>query len=190
MKQKFAKFIRVFTVPPVFSALLCTILYGQLDGAFTSLGHYFAALCFLSFLPLMSYPVCAAVPSLRQKGRKAERNLGLIFSVVGYIGGILFCLFTESTPIEKLLYVSYFVSGLGLALCTLIHFKASAHTCGCSGPIIMLAVFVSPWFLMGYLLLAAVIWASRSLDRHSIAQLVGGSIIPVVALFGCMCWIL
>ena len=190
MKQRFSKIIRVFTVPSVFSALLCVILYGKLEGAFISAGRLFAALCFLSFLPLMSYPICYAVPVLRKMGRKAERNLGLIFSVTGYIGGILFCLLTDSSPIEKVLYTTYLVSGLGLAVCTLLHFKASAHTCGCSGPIMMLSIFVSPWFLLGYLLLAVVMWASRNLDRHSPTQLVGGSVVPVLSLIGCMLWLL
>ena len=190
MEEKCAKAIRVLTVPSMFSALLCTILYLQLSGAFTSGWHYFAALCFLSVLPLMSYPVCHAVPSLREKGRTAERNLSLVFSVAGYVGGILFCLLTDSRPVEKLLYATYLLSGLGLAVCSLMHFHASGHACGCSGPIIFLSVLMSPWFLLGYLLLGAVMWASRNLDRHSPAQLVGGSVVPVVAFLGCMHWIL
>lgn len=190
MERNCAKVIRVLTVPPVFSALLCTILYAHLSGAFASTGHYIAALCFLSFLPLMSYPICHAVPSLREKGRKAERNLSLISSVTGYIGGVLFCLLTDSHPIETLLYATYLFSGVGLAVCSLMHFHASGHACGCSGPIIFLSVLISPWFLLGYLLLGVVMWASRNLDRHSPAQLVGGSVVPVVAFLGCMRWIL
>lgn len=190
MEEKCAKVIRVLTVPPVFSALLCTILYLHLSGAFASSWHYFAALCFLSVLPLLSYPVCHAVPSLREKGRKAERSLSLIFSVAGYAGGILFCLLTDSHPVEKLLYATYLLSGVGLAVCSLMHFPASGHACGCSGPIIFLSVLLSPWFLVGYLLLGMVIWASRNLGRHSPAQLLGGSVVPVVAFLGCMRWIL
>ena len=190
MKQKCSKAIRVITVPPVFALLLCTILYWTKEGAFASAGHCLAALCFLSFLPILSYPLCAAVPALRKKGRKAERNLGLIFSVTGYIGGMLFCFLTDSTPIEKLIYATYFFSGVGLAVCTLLHFKASGHTCGCSGPIMVLSVLISPWFLLGYVLLGAIMWASRSLERHSVAQLVGGSLVPVLMLFLCMGWVM
>lgn len=190
MEEKCAKVIRVLTVPSMFSALLCTILYLHLSGAFASKRHYLAALCFLSVLPLLSYPVCYAVPSLRERGRKAERNLSLVFSVAGYIGGILFCLLTDSHPVEKLLYATYLFSGLGLAICSLMHFHASGHACGCSGPIIFLSVLLSPWFLLGYLLLGVVMWASRNLDRHSPAQLVGGSVVPVVAFLGCMHWVL
>ena len=92
---------------------------------------------------------------------------------------------TDCTKIETVIYGTYLISGLALAVCTGLHFKASAHTCGCSGPIVGLSYFVSPWFMLGYFLLAAVIWASVRLKRHSAAQLIGGSVIPVAALLGC-----
>ena len=185
MKQKLAKIIRVFTVPSVFSALLCTMLYWRVEGSYATAGHYLAALCFLSFLPLMSYPVAAAVPSMKKDRRKWERTLGLIFSVAGYMCGLAMVLLTDCTRIETVIYSTYLLSGLALAVCTVFRFKASAHTCGCSGPIVGLSFFVSPWFLLGYILLGAVAWASLRLKRHSAAQLVGGSVIPVLALFAC-----
>lgn len=188
MKQKLAKAIRVVTVPPVFAGLLCVILYARTEGAFSSPGHFLAAVFFLGVLPVLSYPVCAAVPALREKGRKAERNMGLIFSVAGYVCGAAFCRLTGGTAMERLIYGTYLVSGLGLAICTLAHFRASAHACGCSGPIMLLAVYVSPWFLLGYILLGAVMWASRSLDRHSPGQLIGGSAVPVLAMGLCILW--
>ena len=185
MKEKLAKMIRVLTVPSVFSAVLCTVLYGRVDGAYATAGHYLAALCFLSFLPLMSYPVAAAVPGFQKDRRHWERTLGLIFSVAGYLGGLGMVLMTDCTKIETVIYATYLASGVALAVCTALRFKASAHTCGCSGPIVGLSYFVSPWFLLGYGLLAVVVWASLNLKRHSAAQLIGGGVIPVLALFLC-----
>lgn len=49
----------------------------------------------------------------------------------------------------------------------------------------MLSVFVSPWFLLCYLLLTPIIWASRQLKRHTTAQLLVGSLIPVAAMVLC-----
>lgn len=190
MKQKIAKLIRVLTIPPVFAALLCSLLYWRVDGAYASGGHYLAALCFLSFLPLMSYPVSAVIPQFRRDKRKWERTLGLIFSVAGYIGGALFVWFTDAAPIETVIYGTYLLSGLALAICTALHFKASAHTCGCSGPIAGLTYFISPWFLLGYILLSVIIWASIRLKRHSSWQLMGGTLIPVLALLLCCQWVL
>lgn len=182
-KEKLAKVIRVITTAPFFAALLCTLVYLLVDNSFASVWHYLAAIGFLTVLPLLSYPVAWIIPKLRAKGRDGERNLALVFSVLGYIGGLLFALLAGGTWIEKVLFSTYLCSGAALAVCTLLHFKASGHTCGCSGPIAMLAVFVSPWFLLCYPLITPIIWSSRKLGRHTPAQLVVGAVIPVLAMF-------
>ncbi len=185
MSKKIAKMIRVLTNAPIFAAVLCTLLYLLLPDGFASGGHYAAALGFLTVLPLLAYPIAALIPALRRKGRDGQRNLALVFSVLGYIGGFAFTMLAGGTTTEKVLFGTYLFSGVALALCTLLHFKASGHTCGCSGPIAMLAVFVSPWFLFGYPLLTPIIWSSRKLGRHTATQLLAGAIIPIVMMFLC-----
>lgn len=183
--QQLAKFVRVLTTPPVFAALLSTLLYVLYDGSFASLGHYLSALFFLTGLPLLAYPVAALVPPLRRKGRRAQRNLALVFSLVGYIGGFLVAMLAGGAAVEKVMLGTYLFSGTALAVTTVFHFKASGHTCGCSGPIAMLSFFVSPWFLLGYFLLTPIFWSSKKLGRHTPAQLVAGCIIPVVGILLC-----
>lgn len=56
MKQKFAQAVRILTTPPVFSALMCTLLYVLVPGSFASLGHYLLAIVCLSLLPVLAYP--------------------------------------------------------------------------------------------------------------------------------------
>ena len=185
MNKKLAKLIRVLTTAPIFAILLCSLLYALLPDAFASVGHYLAALGFLAGLPLLAYPISYAVPSIRKKGRDGQRNLAVVFSVVGYVAGFLFTMLCGGTATEKVLFGTYLISGIGIALCTLLHFKASGHACGCSGPIAMLAAFASPWFLIGYLLLTPIIWSSKKLGRHSGTQLFAGALIPVLAMFLC-----
>ena len=180
MKEKIAKVIRVLTTPPIFAALLCTLLYGLLPGSFASGVHYVLALVFLTALPLLAYPV-----ALRRKGRDGQRNLALVFSVLGYIGGFVMAICFGGAAVERVMFGTYLFSGVSLAVCTLLHLKASGHTCGCSGPIALLAMFVSPWFLLGYPLLTPIVWASKRLGRHSTSQLVIGAVIPVVMLLLC-----
>ena len=55
MKQKFAQAVRILTTPPVFSALMCTLLYVLVPGSFASLGHYLLAIVCLSLLPVLAY---------------------------------------------------------------------------------------------------------------------------------------
>ena len=87
MKQKFAQAVRILTTPPVFSALMCTLLYVLVPGSFASLGHYLLAIVCLSLLPVLAYPVSYLIPALRRGGRKTQRNLALVFSVLGYLIG-------------------------------------------------------------------------------------------------------
>ena len=69
MKQKFAQAVRILTTPPVFSALMCTLLYVIVPGSFASLGHYLLAIVCLSLLPVLAYPVSYLIPALRRGGR-------------------------------------------------------------------------------------------------------------------------
>lgn len=183
--QKSAKLIRVLTTPPLFAAVLSSLLYLLYDGSFASVWHYLSALFFLTALPLLAYPVAALVPPLRRRGRSAQRNLALVFSVLGYIGGFLVAVLGGGAPVEKVMLGTYLFSGVALALTTVFHFKASGHTCGCSGPIALLSFFVSPWFLVGYFLLTPIFWSSKSLGRHTVPQLIVGCIIPVIGILLC-----
>lgn len=185
MKLKFAKLIRVVTNAPVFAALLCTLLYLCCERAFAGPAHFWGALGCLSVMPLLSYPVAWAIPALRRRGRSAERNLAIAFSVLGYVLGFLMAVLDGGTVTELVLFGTYLLSGALIGVTTLLHFKASGHTCGCSGPIAMLSVFVSPWFLLCYLLLTPIIWASRQLKRHTLAQLIVGGMIPIAAMVLC-----
>lgn len=185
MSKRFAKVLRIIMTPPVFAAILCSLLYFLLPAGFSSAAHYLAALGFLTVLPLLAYPVAALIPALRKKGRDGQRNLALVFSVAGYIGGFLFALLADGTVTERVLFGTYLCSGIALAVCTLLHFKASGHTCGCSGPIAMLSLYISPWFLLCYPLLTLTVWSSRKLGRHTPAQLFVGAMIPVVMMLLC-----
>ena len=185
MKKIFAKFVRILTAPPIFAALLCVFLYLLLPGSFASPVHFALALGFLTALPLLAYPISALIPALRRKGRDGQRDLAVVFSVIGYVGGILFALLFDGAPTELVLFGTYVLSGVAIGIGTLAGFKISGHTCGCSGPLAMLATFVSPWFLAGYLLLPFIFWSSRCLGRHSAAQLLTGAALPVLAMVLC-----
>ena len=185
MKKIFAKFVRILTAPPIFAALLCVLLYLLLPGSFASPVHFALALGFLTALPLLAYPISTLIPALRRKGRDGQRDLAAVFSVVGYVGGGLFALLFDGAATELVLYGTYILSGIAIGIGTLAGFKISGHTCGCSGPLAMLATFVSPWFLAGYLLLPFVFWSSRCLGRHSAAQLLTGAALPVLAMVLC-----
>ena len=115
MKQKFAQAVRILTTPPVFSALMCTLLYVLVPGSFASLGHYLLAIVCLSLLPVLAYPVSYLIPALRRGGRKTQRNLALVFSVLGYLIGFLAAVLDDGAAMEKVVFGTYLISGTTLA---------------------------------------------------------------------------
>ena len=182
MCKVLAKGIRILTTAPIVAALLLTILHLCIPGAYAGPAHYWMAMACLSFLPLLAYPISDLVPALRKKGRDGQRTLGVIFSVIGYVIDFSYVLLFGGAAIESVVAGTYLFSGLLIALCAVLHLKPSAHACGESGPVAMLCYFLGPWFALGYLLLAAVFWSSLTLKRHSLPQLLAGSVIPVLAL--------
>lgn len=183
--EKWAKGIRVLTAAPFFALLLCVWMYAGKENAFASWRHFAAAVFFLTLLPLLSYPTAYWIPAMRKKGREGERNLAIVFSIAGYIAGFGYSALCGGTGFERVLYGTYLLSGMILAGCTAVHYKASGHASGCSGPIAMLSVFFSPWCLTGYWLMLPIIWSSLKLRRHTLPQLAVGMLIPVVEMFLC-----
>ncbi len=105
-------------------------------------------------------------------------------AVIGYMGGITVALITSLPDKLKVIYFTYFFSGvLILVFNKLLKIKASGHACGVVGPMEILVYCLGPWALLGMLILSFVYWASLKMERHTVSQLCWGSVIPVVALF-------
>ena len=132
---------------------------------------------------MLSYPVSYIVPQIRKKGRDGQRSLAIIFSVAGYVAGILGSIFFGAGRIELLIFLTYLLSGISIALCSFVFgVKASGHACGVSGPIAMMVYCLGLPFVALSALLGAVVWASLKIKRHTPLQLLLGSIIPIAAM--------
>ena len=84
--------------------------------------------------------------------------------------------------VEKVLFGTYLISGITLAVCTLLHYKASGHACGTSGPVLYLTCLLGWRAAPGLLLMPAVWWSAQKLGRHTWPQLLWGSAISAAAL--------
>lgn len=177
-----SKTVRIITVPPLIAAVTATLLYFLGNNFFSGISHYIAALAALTVFPLLAYPISLIKPA--EVRRSFQRRLAIILSVTGYIAGFVFALVTDAVPGETVLFSTYLLSGILTALSTFIlKIKSSGHACGVSGPAAVLSYYLSPWFLLSYLLLIPVFWSSLRLGRHTVPQLISGSVIPVICLF-------
>ena len=170
-KLRAAKIIRVVTVPPVFAALLTTILYIAMgDAAFANRFHYAEAVFSLSLLPVVPYALCAVIPALKKRGRKFERTVALIFSVTGYFMGAAFAFFGGGVQVEKVMLLSF-----------IFKYRASGHACGVAGPVAMLTAYLGAAFLPAALLLVPIGISSVRLGRHTVLQVIIGSAVSVIS---------
>lgn len=189
-KEKTSKgsfLIRILTLPPLMAAFALCIM--RVRKGFFPGSSIWAALFFLAVLPLMAYPFCYSVPALRKQGRPVQRKVAVLFSIVGYLGGTLYCLVHGLTGVEFMMFLTYLVSGLWIGVMSgCFHFKCSGHASGMAGPITLLGMHVSPVCFLGYGLLAPVFSSSLKLKRHTRQELVAGALTPAVLLilFTCM----
>ncbi len=180
--NNFAQFVRIATLPPIVALATLILIYVLKPEYCGSVAPLLVGIAFLCFLPTLAYPAQKLLPSFKDKARAGQRTLAIIFSAVGYVACCIFA-FAEQFPKEISVYfLTYFVSGLLILVCDVFHLKPSGHACGVAGPIVFLAVFVSPWFLFGLVVLLLTLWASIKLKRHSLKEFCVGSVVPIVAM--------
>lgn len=180
----FSKIIRIITTPPIAALLSLLILYGARPHAFGSATQLIAMIFFLVIIPLSAYPLQPLIKKYRHKGRDGQRNLALIMTFFGYLFGLLAALLTKAPKAVFFIYLVYFISGLLIVFASkVLHFKASGHACGVAGPIALLIYVFGLWGLIGLVALYAVFSSSLRLKRHTLAELIAGSLISAVTLF-------
>ena len=182
--NKFFLAIRSITAPHIFALLLLSLLYILHPSYFGSIWILIAGIFCLTVLPILAYPLQRFIPPFKNKGRDGQRKLAIIFSFVGYLLGTLI-VFVFNAPIEaKMLFVEYLLCGISIFVSDKVFkFKASGHACGIVGPIAML-VYLGLYIpaAVGVLLSVPVFISSVKTKRHTVSQLIVGSLIPIVML--------
>lgn len=182
--NKFYKAIRIITVAPVLATLTAIITAIFCENVFPSGWHILYSILFLGVLPLLAYPLQKYIPGFKDKGREGQRNLAILFAAIGFtLGCIVSFAFPSSVGI-KVIFAEYFTgSMLILIFNKVFHVRLSGHSCGAVAPIVLFT-----WFelyvpaVITALLAVLVFLASIKMKRHTPAQLLGGSAVPVVSI--------
>lgn len=189
MLRALAKAIRIITVAPFMALTAFTVMF-ICGGVFQSIYEYLFALLFITVLPLTAYPLQRVLPSFKNKGRKGQRTLAMIMSVIGYILGVIYALIAELSTILTLVFITYLLSGVTLFIINKVfNFKASGHSCGVAGPVSVIIYFMGAnlqgfiTLLCGIALLAAALWATIKTHAHTALQFFVGGIIPIIIFY-------
>jgi len=178
------KAVRVITIAPVMALLLLLSLYFFAPEQGITLVQLLFAVFFLTVLPVSAYPLQPLVPGFKDKGRKGQRDLAIIAAVLGYIGGILHCVFFGAPEVLLVVYLCYLMSGVMIALFSkFTPIKASGHACGIAGPIAAATYYLGPWALLGTVLFAVVLVSSLRMKRHTLPEFLIGGAISVIGMF-------
>lgn len=182
--NKLAKVIRTITVAPISAVLISVFIYFFLPEAFNNISELFIAIFALGFLPIISYPIQRRFHLIKGEPRDAERKLAFVFCIAGYIIGALISICFNIPVLQKLLYMTYFFSGVIMILFNFVlKIRASGHMCGVSGPIAV-AIYLFGWqhILLFIILLGLVWWSSIRLKRHEKRELIVGFLIPIISM--------
>lgn len=181
MAQITAKLVGIVTIPPLFVLMVVTWLWFHGGIAGFNLNWYLLTLGLLAVVPALAYPLSWLIPKIKKQGRDGQRKLAFMLSIIGYVAGVIVGQAGDAPGLILCLFWGYLFSGGTLALINvLLHYKASGHACGLSGPITFMAVVTGGrlWYL--FLLLPLVFWARIKQDRHTIGNMLAGTLAGVV----------
>lgn len=181
-KEIVAKLIRIITVPPLMVTAMLLTLYFNKRELFDQGAYILVMISLLGIFPVLAYPMQKLIPKLNNEGREGQRKLAFIMSVIGYTTAFVWAFVCEAGKDVLLICSTYFLSVVILAICNLLHFKASGHACSITGPLLFLLYFMGGKFIIPIVIIAsAVIWSSLTLKRHTLPQLIGGIIACILA---------
>lgn len=189
-ENRIAKFVRVLTVPPLMAAALILTMRLSPAGVIDSTSVALLSLLFLALVPILAYPIAAAIKPLRDKGREGQRNTAFVMSVLGYTGAGVYGALSGLSAQVLFIYGTYFFSVALLLVCNkLLKLRASGHACSVIGPMLLIIYFVGGWSvpicLAAY---GASFWASLALKRHTLREYLLGTLCCILA--GLMSWII
>lgn len=184
VKKKFAKIIRIVSVPPfMFLFFLCVLLMKK-SNIFINIYEVVFIYFLIGVIPLLAYPLSNIVKMFSDQGREGQRELAFIFTLVGYTLAAMFSYFNNSSLDVQLITYSYCLSVYILTLFNkFFHIRASGHACSFIAPIIFSIIFFGyRYLIIGILLSIFIIWASLYLKRHTVKELITGALISIFSI--------
>lgn len=185
MIKNIAKIIRAITIPPVMVLGLLMLLYFERNDVFLSVWQLLWAILFLMIMPILAYPLSNIIPKIKSKGRDGQRNLAFAFNLTGYSLGLMYALIFNVSAHLLIVFLSYFLSVVILTILNkVVKIKASGHACSIAGPLILVIYFLGMKGVIGCaIVFFLVIWSSLMLKRHTLNELIFGSLTSIMAFF-------
>lgn len=179
--EKAAQIIRKLTLAPILAGMMLVILRIWKPEVFQNGSQFFYTVFFLAVFPVLAYPLQRHIPGFRDKGREGQRNLAIIFAFLGYLCECLINIAVHVSDGLLLIGWTYLLSGVILLFLNQVLVKASGHAAGATAAgILPVLLGLKQFALVSILFLVLVYSSSLRLRRHTLLQLLGGTVIPVL----------
>jgi membrane-associated phospholipid phosphatase len=116
----------------------------------------------------------------RNVGARRARLIVLAFIMASVATGLIL-LFTLGAPTLLTGYLAFMLASVAVLAVITTVWKISIHCAVASGSVAVLALTYGPVVLPAYLLVALLGWSRVSMRDHTIAQVIGGSVLGAVA---------
>jgi membrane-associated phospholipid phosphatase len=116
----------------------------------------------------------------RNVGARRARLIVLAFIMASVATGLIL-LFTLGAPTLLTGYLAFMLGSVAVLAVITTVWKISIHCAVASGSVAVLALTYGPVVLPAYLLVALLGWSRVSMRDHTIAQVIGGSVLGAVA---------
>lgn len=163
---------------PVLSGALVTYLYFRLPANEpNALTGYLWTMLFLCVIPLCSLFFYIPINNeSREETLHRQRWASFVMMLISYPLGWLACALVHAPRIFTATSATYTFVVIGLIIFNLIlHYKASGHAAGVSGPVASMIYIFGIWAAPLLLLLPLVTWARLAAKGHNFWQTVVGA---------------
>lgn len=181
-KEKIAKIISTIFFP-VFNSLVTFILiiFCNVDNSIRQKFLFFTiAIVFFVAVPFVSMTILKVLDKIKSFDvfERQKRIFPMIIMVISYSIGFLILSSFEAPIFLRALMLCYTVNTF-IVLVITFWWKVSIHSLAISGPIVALHFFFGNIIVPFYLLIILVGYSRVVLKRHTVAQVLVGSIIGV-----------
>ena len=162
--------------------IVTVVVIGWYADGWAGLGWGLLAALFAAVLPTLfiSYGVRHGRWSDRNVGARRPRLVVLAF-ITGSVAAGLAVLAAGGAPRLLTGYLAFMLASVTVLALVTVVWKISIHCAVASGSVAILALFYGPPVLAGYVLVALLGWSRVVLTDHTVAQVVGGSVLGAAA---------
>ena len=168
---------------PVLSGALATFLFLQIPESEPNLLNGYAwAMLFLCIIPLCSLFFYIPVRNEeKQKTARRQRVASFVIMLVSYPAGWLVLALIGAPRIFTAVAATYTFVTLGLIIINLLlHYKASGHAAGVSGPVAIMIYIYGIIATPLLVLLPLITWARLAAEGHNLWQTVVGATMSIL----------